>query len=138
MARVRYIELLIKSLLATTVVHIDSLFSVHPISSSFQSHPPERNNPLWFRSFSDGPTGARREVAAATARGGSTSAWIWRERDFQGQKALLFFPPTPPCCSLLVVLLITISTLNVLCLTMTKATLRTVFIANKHTRMLIV
>jgi hypothetical protein len=36
-----------------------------------------------------------------------------------------------------VVLLITISTLNVLCLTMTKATLRTVFIANKHTSMLI-
>ena len=70
--------------------------------------------------------------------GGSTSAWLWRERDFQGQKALLFFPPTPPCCSLLVVLLITISTLNVLCLTMTKATLRTVFIANKHTCMLII
>ena len=131
MARVRYIELLIKSLLATTVVHIDSLFSVHPISSSFQSHPPERNNPLWFRSFVDGHTG---EVNGYTRR----AAAAGRERDFQGQKALLFFPPTPPCCSLLVVLLITISTLNVLCLTMTKATLRTVFIANKHTRMLIV
>ena len=95
-----------------------------------RSHPPERNNPLWFRSLVDQHTGevndyTRRAAAAAAAR---------RERDFQGQKALLFFPPPCICCHhacfaclLLVVLLITISTLNV-CLTMTKATLRIVFL----------
>ena len=60
-----------------------------------RSHPPERNNPLWFRSLVDQHTGevndyTRRAAAAAAAR---------RERDFQGQKALLFFPP--PCICLL-------------------------------------
>ena len=122
------------------LVHIDSLFSVHcpPYfivvpKSSTRAKQPSLVQVVLGRS-DGGQEGGGGDGGGEC--GGSTSAWLWRERDFQGQKALLFFPPTPPCCSLLVVLLITISTLNVLCLTMTKATLRTVFIANKHTCML--
>ena len=73
-----------------TSIHY-SVYTVHPISSSFQSHPPERNNPLWFRSFSDGPTGARRRRQRRQLRRQHQRMALEGER-FSRPKSSFIFP----------------------------------------------